>query len=829
MHNHPRYVLLGTTLLLLSCSKSEEPDEDSATVAPQAIHFSGALDPDYNAARGAASAQVDAIVALPNDRANIDSGIVAAAQVFPLGDDGAWDIEVSTAHDWIFFLVASEAENVDKIRGFVTVGNGDDTMVNFPISDATGDIDVGTVAPSGDEALGDTSLADTTASFTLDLTEMESLAEIDGFYKGMSNAWVNHDPDAGTWWMSTLTANFRANLDTFGTSTPSDFTYAGYGLLFETNTLQLDTICDGTVVAELRPSRLMWTTGGTLIYSNVGLQSVGMEDRGGACAGDEMLVSSGGDSVSLLFPSEEEWFSDMEGTDPWRILVDGTDSAWFQMEFESPVDDQGGIYAPFPAASINEVNGASRLTIDWYIYDGTDYQLQSDPQWLQRIIRSVSIEVRGTSPNEELVVYDVDEENGIPTELDFDGEWTVGGTVEGVTVAYQVGMANVSFEWTSGAYCGNQVVDGNEACDAELLSGETCASLGYAAGELACDNACRWDVSSCDAADVGSWRAGGAMSMDHWNHTATKLADGRVLIAGGSSTGGTTASAELYDPDTNSFTQTGSMAEARSNHTATLLWDGRVLIVGGTGLTASDAELYDPSAGTFSSISGPPVLAYRHTASLLPDQRVLVVGTGVAGRTAYFSPADGDTWTEGNPVAVPRSGATLTEIHAGEFVLFGGSASSIGPVDQVEIFDSSDGSWRLLTETSTLGRNSHESAFLASSTEILVGGGVDAVPGCLSCGAWATYYIDHYDAYRERFWGRTKLPTRTVNSVVALDSGHGYAFGFEDAYIYYPRARTVGDGPAPLKSVSQQVWVKLDTGDYLFTGPGADDTQLFGP
>ena len=53
------------------------------------------------------------------------------------------------------------------------------------------------------------------------------------------------------------------------------------------------------------------------------------------------------------------------------------------------------------------------------------------------------------------------------------------------------------------------------------------------------------------------------------------------------------------------FTATGSMTTARFEHTATLLPNGKVLIAGGINWTSAGiyplslAELYDPSAGTF--------------------------------------------------------------------------------------------------------------------------------------------------------------------------------------------------------------------------------------
>ncbi len=64
-------------------------------------------------------------------------------------------------------------------------------------------------------------------------------------------------------------------------------------------------------------------------------------------------------------------------------------------------------------------------------------------------------------------------------------------------------------------------------------------------------------------------------------HTATRLTNGAVLVAGGINGSITLSSAELFEPTSGSFVPTGNMETVRSEHAATLLGNGNVLITGG--------------------------------------------------------------------------------------------------------------------------------------------------------------------------------------------------------------------------------------------------------
>ena len=177
----------------------------------------------------------------------------------------------------------------------------------------------------------------------------------------------------------------------------------------------------------------------------------------------------------------------------------------------------------------------------------------------------------------------------------------------------------------------------------------------------------------------------GNMLAARESHTATLLRNGKVLIAGGHRGRRPSvtiySSTEIYDPATGRFTAASDMTRVRHKHEAVLLADGRVLIAGGSderdGHGAyAHAEIYDPAASRFSATGNMKSARYKlqGTGVLLSNGKVLVAGG--ANRAEVFDP-DGSTFSyAAGDMETPRLFATATLLRNGHVLIIGGYHSN---------------------------------------------------------------------------------------------------------------------------------------------------------
>ena len=240
---------------------------------------------------------------------------------------------------------------------------------------------------------------------------------------------------------------------------------------------------------------------------------------------------------------------------------------------------------------------------------------------------------------------------------------------------------------------------------------------------------------------------GNMMTTERSGHTATLLANGKVLLAGGASVGGSSSSAEVFDPTTEEFTPTGSMSVGRFFFTATLLNGGRVLVAGGicddngrTGAGTSSAELFDPATNTFALTGSMSIERSSHAATLLTSGAVLVTGgatsDGAAATVELFNPVTGTFELTGSMLS-PRELHTATRLVDGKVLVTGGVEGKVA-LSSAELFDPANGSFTPAGNMET--ERSEHKATLSTNGQVLISGGINNQNGRLNSLATAELF-----------------------------------------------------------------------------------------
>ncbi|MCY2959411.1 MAG: hypothetical protein NTY35_04535 [Planctomycetota bacterium] len=214
---------------------------------------------------------------------------------------------------------------------------------------------------------------------------------------------------------------------------------------------------------------------------------------------------------------------------------------------------------------------------------------------------------------------------------------------------------------------------------------------------------------------TGKSSAVGSLATPRMGAAAVLLPTGRVLVTGGLSAitltdptaffDAISNSTEVYDPALAAFSNGPTMPERKAFHSATVLANGAVLVAGGLGIVpilgipfvSNLGYVTNASAGSFSAL--PKVFTtgrLLHTATRFADGRVLLAGgltadlTGVlktgdltqiafvavAGTSVYSTSGLG-SFSNGPTIAAGRALHTATRLASGKVLLAGGLTGSL--------------------------------------------------------------------------------------------------------------------------------------------------------
>jgi hypothetical protein len=286
----------------------------------------------------------------------------------------------------------------------------------------------------------------------------------------------------------------------------------------------------------------------------------------------------------------------------------------------------------------------------------------------------------------------------------------------------------------------------------------------------------------------------GRLRESRANQTATLLPDGRVAIIGGVSNAGPNAalaSVEIYDPSSRSFAAGGRLLTPRFDHTATLLADGTILVAGGKsgdGSPLASAEIYDPKTHVPRAVGDLNTPRSAASAGVTAGGVVVIVGGRDASGEWVQSPEAFDSETGGFREQHPVYGsyrdgmysfAPVVMLLDGRVLVVGGTPSD-EPGEFLAIFDTTAtgfGGTDVSIEPGRAARTLATTCLLSDGRVLVVGGltadGVDGTIEIIDPGNFATF-LDSSP--------RPSLITpRIRNSLTALPDGSALILGGNDA------------------------------------------------
>jgi N-acetylneuraminic acid mutarotase len=331
------------------------------------------------------------------------------------------------------------------------------------------------------------------------------------------------------------------------------------------------------------------------------------------------------------------------------------------------------------------------------------------------------------------------------------------------------------------------------------------------------------------AGSSSAWTHANSMSTGRTHHTATRLWNGKVLVAGGYTPNGDygawsqTASAEIFDPVTGTWSGTGRMMNSRAYHQAVLLNSGKVLVVGIGAKAGPNAEVYDPDTGIWVPAGKAADVPLGVSVTLLPSGKLLFAGgiTSDVVRDAYLYDPGADTLTATGSLNVARylHGAAL--LGDGRVLVAGGFDFTDGMdgrlTERAEVYDPATGAW------SFTGDLVPAAYFPEATITALESGNVLTFASRYTAGTAVRSQSATYDFVRAA-WAPDETAPRSgyYHSATLLSDGRVLIVGGgvtpADANFYDPRAATWRSAGSLADPRSGHTATLLSDGSVLVAG-----------
>jgi hypothetical protein len=467
-------LLMGFALLLGVSCENDPPDP------PEPIQVIGTVGPELRQQAGPNSVSQALGLRIPNTVAAIPivDGPPQSYAEAPIASDGTFALPIDTSNDTLLVLADSTAPPQEKVVAYIAVGDGDESMIAYPVTAAESDVLVGTLNPLfAPGAAHGGEIADIAPSFSISLGEMTAIAETDNVYLSIVNNYINFTPATGdrpaVFYRGLTHWGFNAPLDALDDDVPT-FQSAGYMMDVNSNDDRLRnlSLCDGANTATLTPPAEVRTYGGHVYDPEDPLSTgdgvAGEGDLPYCNAYDLAINDDGGGNMSILFGGEP-FVELVDG--PWLLHVDGELLAAFELGFADPAP--GGVPqvpVPRPRVELGPGNLIERVDIDWVRHRSTPGGVVAEPisdlSAMERVLLDVTLNVE-LGFNLEIVEYGLaDKTEPSITRAEMGRDWHLGAdpavdpdAAAGLTVTYRVNGSVFSFTYGPPRFGGVSTVD----------------------------------------------------------------------------------------------------------------------------------------------------------------------------------------------------------------------------------------------------------------------------------------------------------------------------------------------------------------------------------